>query len=227
MCILCGDDDCHKGKLCNLKPYLKMPAVQDAIERVQKLDCNFTSNQFGSQQYRLFPKGGKRPAPVNGVLESFRRPKGFTCPFCKKTFRGGGQVDHKTAWRTYIQKQLELGPDAEVDLPVFVARVLASDPANLWLICSKCNARKGVKTVAAYKAMLQQQNSGSTSPRRSSHSRPRTFVTRQFSYEAQQERSDYKLRLDRQAVERAERAQRREKVRLSRFSPHNSGKSWL
>lgn len=222
MCDLCFDDDCRNGELCNLEPFLQIPTIQAAIRRVRKSIPDFEPYIYGSQQYTLYPRGGRRPAWLTPVWASFLRPRSFICPFCKKWFPHGGQVDHKVPWRTYIQKKLNLRPDAEVTIPLFVARALASDPINLRLICAKCNASKGTKSTAAFKAWLRRQNSGSALPLQSTPGQPRPFVSRQFREDALQERLDRQLRIAAQQKERLERVERREQSRLSRFSLNDS-----
>lgn len=148
MCRMCGDDDCKDGKECHLAEYIYRPNIRDAILRVQAFDNGFVSNGFGTQQYALHPSGGTRPALAPGVQEHFRDlgDKGFSCPYCDRRLAGGSNIDHVIPWLTYIQRMLGLGPDADLVIPMFVARVLASDPDNLQLTCENCNKSKKRKT---------------------------------------------------------------------------------
>lgn len=221
MCNMCGEVDCDNGNRCNLGKYLQMPNIQMAIKRVQGYDSTFTARSLGCQQYELYPSGGQRPAWVPGVWNHFQNLESFICPGCGKTFQSG-HVDHMTPWRSYIQRELDLGADAQETIPLFVARVLASDPNNLQLLCAQCNWTKGDKTVEGWK---QQKNSGSVFYRRRSHSRPRPFVSRQFRKEAYQECLDRKLRMEKQQKERAERVERRSQARLSYFNFDDLGES--
>lgn len=145
MCRLCGDPDCKQGQLCNLRWFLDQSAVQNAIRRVQSYDPSFTAISLGSLPYYLRARGGARPAPVTGVWRHFQGlgNAGYTCPYCRRALRGGYHVDHITPWQAYIRATLGLNADAEGNLPSFIARVLASDPANLHLVCASCNESKG------------------------------------------------------------------------------------
>lgn len=145
MCRLCGDRDCVNGAECHLGDYIYQPAVQNAIRRVQAYAPDFTARSLGSAQYYLHSRGGTRPAAVGGVWAHFQSQgdTGYTCPYCQRFLQGGYHVDHIDPWRTYIQSTLGLGADADGTMPLFVARVLASDPANLHLVCAICNESKG------------------------------------------------------------------------------------
>lgn len=148
MCRLCGDRDCVNGAECHLANYIYQPAVQNAIRRVQAYAPDCTARSFGSMQYGFCPEGGRRPSAVEGVWAHFRSQgdAGYTCPYCQRALRGGYHVDHIVPWRAYIRSVLDLDADAEGNIPLFVARVLASDPANLHLVCASCNESKGDMT---------------------------------------------------------------------------------
>lgn len=148
MCRLCGDRDCVNGAECHLGRYIYQPAIKAAIGRVQKYDPGCTAKSFGSMQYDFCPEGGRRPSALEGIWAHFRSQgdAGYTCPYCQRTLQGGYHVDHIVPWRAYIQSVLGLAAGERGDIPLFVARVLASDPANLHLVCASCNESKGTMT---------------------------------------------------------------------------------
>lgn len=137
MCKLCGEDECKNGGLCRLPQYIRQ--VKEAIDRVQQIDTNFCSEGFGLQVW----DGSNRPANVDAVWNYMKRQclTGFTCCYCWYKYNPDVlQVDHYIPWRQYI-KQMLPGNLLE-DIPLFIARVLASDPANLVCACASCNASK-------------------------------------------------------------------------------------
>ena len=144
MCRLCGERDCVNGALCHLGEYVSQTRVQNAIRRVQGYEPGYTARSFGAAFYYL-TSGGNRPAAVSGVWAHFRTlgEAGYTCPYCQRPLRGGYHVDHVVPWEAYIRSVLGLGADDEGAIPLFVARALASDPANLHLVCASCNESKG------------------------------------------------------------------------------------
>lgn len=146
MCRLCGESDCHNSDLCGLKHYRSIRNFQTAIRRVQRYEYSFQSRSFGLQVYPL-RHGYPRPAHSIGVWNHFNAMgnRGYICPYCNRYLRGGHQIDHIVPWERYIRSVLGLAPDAEGDIPQFVAGVLVSDPQNLHVICSPCNASKGTK----------------------------------------------------------------------------------
>ncbi len=147
MCRLCGDKDCGEGELCGLRPYLEERAVADAVARVQAIDPGFVSQGFGPQLY-VRGKWGPRPAPVQRVWDHFKAigSSGYDCPYCRRHLTGWFDVDHRVPWETYIRRKLRLSAGEEIQIPLFVARVLASDPDNLHLVCASCNRSKGDRT---------------------------------------------------------------------------------
>lgn len=145
MCRLCGDPDCVNGRECHLAGFLSQPAVKNAIRRVQAYDPGFTARSLGSLSYYLRTRGGVRPTAVGGVWAYFQGQGdvGYTCPYCQRALQGGYHVDHIVPWQAYIRSTLGLRADEEGNLPSFIARVLASDPQNLHLVCASCNESKG------------------------------------------------------------------------------------
>lgn len=146
MCRLCGDPECHNGVLCGLEYYLSIREVRDAIGEVNAYDPSFTARSFRSMQYTL-RRGGNRPAHSTGVWNHFTAigDSGYTCPYCNRYLRGGHEVDHIVPWERYLRSVLGLTPNEEGDIPQFIAGVLVSDPRNLQVICSPCNASKNNK----------------------------------------------------------------------------------
>lgn len=141
-CRLCGDDDCTEGELCGLAGYLDKPNVQQAVARVQAIDPSFVSEVFGSQGWN---SGIGRPAEIRPVWAKIQRDHagGFQCPYCQRQrTRADLHVDHHIPWKLYLQRTLGI-TDRSFGLPVFVARVLASDPDNLVALCGSCNESKG------------------------------------------------------------------------------------
>lgn len=145
MCRRCGDPDCKNGDECHLDNYVNIPAVAAAIRRVHAIDPTFTARSYGSQQYHFAPTGVSRPAANPAVWARFQAQgnAGYRCPYCQRQLAGGYEVDHITPWRNYIRRALGLGAGADGCIPLFVAVALASDPANLQVICDSCNASKG------------------------------------------------------------------------------------
>lgn len=146
MCRLCGDSECHNSDLCGLSHYRSNRKVQSLIRRVRRYDPDFTARSFGFMQYTL-RRGYPRPAHSAGVWNHFNAMgnSGYTCPYCNRYLRGGHQIDHIVPWERYIRSVLGLDSSAEGNIPQFIAGAIVSDPNNLQVICSQCNASKGTK----------------------------------------------------------------------------------
>lgn len=139
MCKLCENDDCAKGEMCGLGPFVAISAVDAAIKRVQAVDSGFTAYGFGEQWYE---RG--RPAPVTAVWNYIKR-RAQQCPYCMRSSITQWHVDHKIPWNAYLHRMLGFKADDPLSMPMFIARVLGSDPNNLEPLCSTCNESKGDK----------------------------------------------------------------------------------
>lgn len=137
MCRYCGDAECKNGRICRLPVYMDQTSA--AIERVQQIDPNFISQDFGLQIW----DGQRRPAPVTAVWSYIKRrcTDGFTCAYCEFRYRVEAlQVDHYVPWKQYIAQMLP--NELHENIPLFIARVLGSDPVNLVCACASCNESK-------------------------------------------------------------------------------------
>ena len=139
MCTLCKNSECENGEMCGLAPYVAIPAVNAAIKRVQGIDSGFEAYGFGEQRYE---GETTRPAPVTAVWSYIRR-RAARCPYCKRSSITVWHIDHKMPWNAYLHQMLGLNADAPLSMPLFIARVLGSDPNNLEPLCSSCNESKG------------------------------------------------------------------------------------
>lgn len=143
MCRLCGEADCKKGSLCQLDPYYRSDDFRAAFHRVQQYEEDLTFRSMGCELFYLAP-GAKRPAELSKVWSGYKAKaaRGFICPYCQRYYTVG-DVDHRIPWRQYICRFLHISEHTGKEIPMLVARVLASDPANLQLLCASCNRSKG------------------------------------------------------------------------------------